>query len=53
MSFERFVLKQDIVVNILDTSQIPCGSNADTVNIDTVIHLRTAEPTLIILVFLP
>jgi hypothetical protein len=50
MSFERSIIKQDMVVNILDTSRIPGGTNADTVNIDTVVHLRTAEPTEITLV---
>jgi hypothetical protein len=48
--FQRSIIKQDMVVNILDTSQIPGGSEADTVNIDTVIHLRTAEPTEITVV---
>ncbi|WP_043929795.1 hypothetical protein [Bacillus sp. EB01] len=52
MSFERSILKQDMVVNILDTSRIPGGTNADVVNIDTVVHLRTPEPTQITL-FLP
>ncbi|KEZ47173.1 hypothetical protein [Metabacillus indicus] len=50
MSYERSILKQDMVVNILDTSRIPGGSTADIVNIDTVVHLRTAEPTDITLV---
>lgn len=50
MSFERSIIKQDMVVNILDTSRIPGGSTADIVNIDTVVHLRTAEPTEITLV---
>jgi hypothetical protein len=50
MGFERSVIKQDMVVNILDTSRIPGGSTADTVNIDTVVHLRTPEPTEITLV---
>lgn len=50
MSFERSILKQDMVVNIMDTSRIPGGSSADTVNIDTVIHLRSPEPTEITLV---
>jgi hypothetical protein len=42
--FNRSILKQDSVVTINGTSQIPGGSDADTVNIDTVMHLRTAEP---------
>ena len=40
MGFERSILKQDMLVNILDTSRIPGGTNADTVNIDTVVICR-------------